>query len=132
MPGIRLGSHIPRTVLDVQRRICGGLPLQLAHKPVAASLTGKSCSRGLLPLVWPREIILNFPLLLYQSMNLMNLGVWRFRLFAFTVYLAPVDLHRSAGGFRRQVFVGLGKRHVVNSYRGTEMSGGFVTYLPYK
>ena len=29
MPGIRLGSHIPRTVLDVQRRICGGLPLQL-------------------------------------------------------------------------------------------------------
>ena len=29
-----------------------------------------------------------------------------------------------AGGFRRQVFVGLGKRHVVNSYRGTEMSGG--------
>ena len=24
-----------------------------------------------------------------------------------------------AGGFRRQVFVGLGKRHVVNSYRGT-------------
>ena len=35
----------------------------------------------------------------------------------------------SAGGFRRQVFVGLGKRHVVNSYRGTEMSGGFVTYL---
>ena len=65
MPGIRLGSHIPRTVLDVQRRICGGLPLQLAHKPVAASLTGKSCSRGLLPLVWPREIILNFPLLLY-------------------------------------------------------------------
>ena len=55
----------------------------------------------------------------------MNLGVWRFRLFAFTVYLAPVDLHRSAGGFRRQVFVGLGKRHVVNSYRGTEMSGGF-------
>ena len=50
----------------------------------------------------------------------MNLGVWRFRLFAFTVYLAPVDLHRSAGGFRRQVFVGLGKRHVVNSYRGTD------------
>ena len=25
-----------------------------------------------------------------------------------------------AGGFRRQVFVGLGKRHVVNSYRGTD------------
>ena len=29
MPGIRLGSHIPRTVLDVQRRICGGLPLHM-------------------------------------------------------------------------------------------------------
>ena len=44
------------------RRICGGLPLQLAHKPVAASLTGKSCSRGLLPLVWPREITISGPL----------------------------------------------------------------------
>ena len=34
MPGIRLGSHIPRTVLDVQRRICGGLPL-LGHRSTA-------------------------------------------------------------------------------------------------
>ena len=48
-----MGSHIPRTVLDVQRRqrrICGGLPLQLARMPwpwVSCSSLGRSPKLGL-------------------------------------------------------------------------------------